>query len=210
MELVNCKSVRIHHGGRRQTRSRYYSYRWKIYIHPNTPISEQQDLPRWIHEGRQDSPTKESQLLHVSGLRSLLRRWFLVQGKREAAKAVTLIPVQQQEGSTDCGLFSIAAAYSAACGKNLRSITYDQEQMRAHLEKCFEEEKLSPFPVSKRAVHRCRLKHLFVGVYCWCRQPESFDTHMIECEKCLKWFHFRCMGLESVPDNWCCFTCRTS
>ncbi len=37
---------------------------------------------------------------------------------------VTMMPVQQQVGFVDCGLYSIAASYNAAQGQNLRAVTY--------------------------------------------------------------------------------------
>ena len=46
---------------------------------------------------------------------------------------VTVMPVQQQTGSTDCGLFSIAYAYHAACGDNLARMVLDQTQIGSHL-----------------------------------------------------------------------------
>ena len=46
------------------------------------------------------------------------------------------------------------------------------------------------------------------GVYCTCRLPESYDSRMIECEECQKWFHFKCMGLTSEPDTWVCQQCH--
>ena len=67
---------------------------------------------------------------------------------RDGKLMVTVVPVQQQEGSTDCGIYSIATTYSAAIQANLRTVTYDPEQLRAHLEQCFESEKLSPFPAA--------------------------------------------------------------
>ena len=60
---------------------------------------------------------------------------------------VTLLPVQQQEETWDCGLFCIANAYSVAMGEN-HHIDYNQSAMRSHLEECFEKEELSPFPPS--------------------------------------------------------------
>ena len=80
--------------------------------------------------------------------------------------AVTVVPVQQQVGDTDCGVYSIAAAYNDALGKNLSAVTYDADKMRAHLEQCFEKEELTPFPRAYKPVPRCREKHLFIKVYC--------------------------------------------
>ena len=121
---------------------------------------------------------------------------------------VTLLPVQQQEGTQDCGLFCIANAYSVAMGKNPRNIDYDQSRMRSHLEECFEKEELTLFPPSSVPVKRSRLRHLFVKVNCFCKRPESYDD-MVECEGCSTWFHFKCVGLcsSSNTDNWKCSTC---
>ena len=38
--------------------------------------------------------------------------------------------------------------------------------------------------------------------------PESYDSRMIECEECQKWFHFKCMGLTSESDTWVCQQCH--
>ena len=59
---------------------------------------------------------------------------------------VTMVPFQQQVGGTDCGVFSIAAAYSAALGIEPPLVTFDADEIRRHLERCFENEKLTPFP----------------------------------------------------------------
>lgn len=40
---------------------------------------------------------------------------------------VTAVPVQQQTGSIDCGLFAIAFAYHAALGDNMRALSYSYE-----------------------------------------------------------------------------------
>lgn len=126
---------------------------------------------------------------------------------RDGLIVVTVVPVQQQSGGTDCGVYSIAAAYNAALGENLSQVTYNPDKMRAHLEQCFEKEELSPFPPANKPVRRCKPKHLFIHVYCVCRLPESYDSKMIECEECERWFHFKCMELKSEPDTWVCPEC---
>ena len=122
---------------------------------------------------------------------------------------VTMVPFQQQVGRTDCGVFSIAAAYSAALGIEPHLVTFDADEIRGHLERCFENEKLTLFPSIKMPVQKCRGKHVFIHVYCVCGLPESYDTQMIECEQCQKWFHFKCMKLVTEPDSWVCPQCST-
>ena len=101
---------------------------------------------------------------------------------------VTRMPMQQQDGQCDCGVFSIANAYHAARGDDISRLHYDQSQMRKHLINCFEREELSPFPVveepAKTNLKRviCRKKHLFVHTYCVCGQPEWYDSQMVQCE----------------------------
>jgi hypothetical protein len=53
---------------------------------------------------------------------------------------------QQQVGSSECGLFSIAFAVDLLEGNDISEIVYDQSQMRNHLLKCLETNQLSPFP----------------------------------------------------------------
>ena len=72
-----------------------------------------------------------------------------------------VVPIQQQIGDTACGVHSIAAAYNVALGKDLHLVTYDEDQMRIHLEQCFENEQLTPFPPAHiKQVCKCSLKAL--------------------------------------------------
>ena len=59
---------------------------------------------------------------------------------------VKVINSPKQEGSKDCGLFSIASATSIAFGLTPNKQKFKQQSMRAHLVKCFENNKLIPFP----------------------------------------------------------------
>ena len=95
----------------------------------------------------------------------------------------SLIPIQQQTNSVDCGLglYSIAAAYNAAMGKSLKSVTFDERVMRSHLEECFENELLTEFPRASSPIQKSRLKHIFVKIYmyCYCGMPETYDSMML-------------------------------
>ena len=49
---------------------------------------------------------------------------------------VTVVPIQQQIQANNCGLFSIAAAYSAVTKDTKMAFTLKGSQLRAHLVKC--------------------------------------------------------------------------
>ena len=90
-------------------------------------------------------------------------------------------------------------------------VTFEQNAMRRHLLECFERRQLSAFPIALGAVNKNPAKHLFVHVFCVCQLPESYDSNMIQCDKCSLWYHFKCMNLRSdstVPDTWYCSTCN--
>ena len=53
---------------------------------------------------------------------------------------------QQQEGSKDCGIFSIAYAVDLAFGNDPAGIIYDQGEMRRHLAQCLQTKSITPFP----------------------------------------------------------------
>ena len=131
---------------------------------------------------------------------------------KERIIPVTAVPVQQQTGETDCGLFSVAAAVHIASGDIGLTTTFTQETMKHHLLQCFTQQKISPFPAAPSAtkIKRNKVKHLFVTQYCSCAMPESFDTNMIQCDKCAEWFHFKCVGLSKNrnPRTWSCSTCK--
>ena len=56
------------------------------------------------------------------------------------------MPVQQQEGSDDCGLFAIAFATSLCFGQDPCYTSYYQARMRNHLRECLIGKRISPFP----------------------------------------------------------------
>jgi hypothetical protein len=56
---------------------------------------------------------------------------------------------QQQIGSSDCGLFTVAYAIDILLGNDVTRIRYDQFKMRQHLVDCLEKEQMTPFPKSR-------------------------------------------------------------
>ena len=57
-----------------------------------------------------------------------------------------ILSVQQQEGTLDCGLFSIANVVEVCLGNNPENVPYDQNKMRSHLKECFNAGVLNPLP----------------------------------------------------------------
>ena len=68
---------------------------------------------------------------------------------------VSSVPVQQQRGECDCGLFVIATALHIGVGNNTEEVSFDQTKMRSHLVQCFEKKTLSPFPQTRKSSEVC-------------------------------------------------------
>jgi len=62
---------------------------------------------------------------------------------------IIIMSVQQQTGSTDCGVFVIAVMTSLAHDEDPSEIKYIQEEMRQHLLECITEGDLTCFPRQK-------------------------------------------------------------
>ena len=123
------------------------------------------------------------------------------------------LPVQQQNGTLDCGLFAVAYAVEVCAGNSPADVSFNQKQMRSHLYTCLSDGVMSPFPEVSRA--REFLPHptdrsLNIKVYYTCKLPE-YDSFMIECESCKQWYHCSCVKIapQKVPDHWQCSLCST-
>lgn len=122
---------------------------------------------------------------------------------------LTFPDVQQQVGGSECGLYSLAFAYSLCSGRDPARLEYNQAHFREHLLQCLRKREISDFPHS--AVMKNPKKPLLrkFAVYCLCRLPNTGDS-MVQCSKCLEWFHFTCIDLEEdaqLPEEWCCTAC---
>ena len=119
---------------------------------------------------------------------------------------------QQSSGSNNCGLFAIAAAYHALQGDNLDTITLNEDKMRPHLVRCFENEKLRRFPKSKDVSSRKRQERfssIVITIYCPCLRPDCYDE-MVQCDTCNVWYHYKCVRIKVSPlGDWFCPTCRS-
>ena len=115
------------------------------------------------------------------------------------SKSMTLLwaDIQKPRGSSDCGLFAIAT--SLCFGELPQDCEWRQEEMRVHLSKCKEAGNISPFPkFNADRNHELYTSSEEIELFCHCRQPHINNVFMIQCEKCLGWFH---RGCEKVPEN---------
>ena len=122
--------------------------------------------------------------------------------------------VATQKGSTDCGLYAIAMMTSLAYNENPSNLIYNQQDMRIHLEQCFEKGILEKFPFSKtRRVTKQFSSETDVAIYCKCRLPDPEDgSKMIQCDNCQEWYHMECVKLDpqqpTTDIEWFCEKCQ--
>ena len=50
---------------------------------------------------------------------------------------------------------TVLLQHSAALGIEPHLMTFDEDEIRGHLEQCFEDEKLTPFPAAKKPAQKC-------------------------------------------------------
>ena len=62
------------------------------------------------------------------------------------ADDISMVAMQCQKGSKDCGLFAIAVITSLAFGEDPSTVSYDQYNLRRHLIDCITKGELSLFP----------------------------------------------------------------
>ena len=130
----------------------------------------------------------------------------------ESTLQLKRLSVQQQDGTKDCGLFSIAYASEICYGFSVSKASFDQKRMRPHLHRCLSEGTIVPFPkifCDQEPIPRPSEGVVNVEVYCLCRLPENYDFLMISCDVCGQWYHGSCVGIESdkIPRNWTCSKC---
>ena len=109
---------------------------------------------------------------------------------------VNKVPVQQQHGSADCGLFAIANSVAVCLGHEPNKILFRQDKMRSHLIRCLETGQFTMFPFDVNTRQK-KNKTQKVRVYCICRRPHD-GTQMIKCQNCSEWFHSNCVNATDV------------
>ena len=83
-----------------------------------------------------------------------------------------MIDVQRQKGTCDCGLFAVAFATALANGIQPERLEFEQDRMRKHLYRCFNQDALSMFPASRREPQATVQSTDIKEIYCTCRMPE--------------------------------------
>ncbi|KAL5496713.1 hypothetical protein EMCRGX_G013057 [Ephydatia muelleri] len=133
--------------------------------------------------------------------------------------SIRVLPVQQQKGSKDCGLFAVAFATELCSGEDPTRAVFKQCSMRQHLYNCLEAGEISRFPqytkkelrsLPKNTAKHSTLKTFDQELFCLCRLPECYDKRMVQCTACKSWYHFQCVGFKSkneVPKSWKCNSC---
>ena len=102
---------------------------------------------------------------------------------------ISIVNVQQQSGSTQCGLYALAFAADLCEDRDPFSRVYYESRFRSHLLKSFVSEEIAPFPSrGRKSVSEERLIEVCVtGVFCVCRFPEKLP--MACCDSCSEWYH---------------------
>ena len=117
--------------------------------------------------------------------------------------------IQKQEGTSDCGLFALAVATSLCCDGLPQDCDWQQEVMRGHLVKCIEAGVISSFPMSNTSRnHQLYHSSEEIDIYCHCRQPYRENIFMVQCDKCLDWFHRGCERVPRIIKKNTCFFCK--
>lgn len=136
---------------------------------------------------------------------------------KSPANAVTIkvVNVQQQSGSTQCGLFALVFACDLCAGKDPCTRVYFESKLTNHLLKSFIAGEITPFPSRVRKSFTDRYVAIqSVDVFCVCRGPEQLP--MACCDVCCEWYHDSCVAIpEELFDNssssrWLCDYCKVS
>ena len=115
--------------------------------------------------------------------------------------------VQQQPNQYDCGPYVLAFATALAHKHDPTLLHFTNP--RAHLQTCFQECTMSPFPAQDRQLKQDSFCQLAVEVFCVCRGMDD-GSRMIACDSCREWFHQACVlgrGVHAPKGEWQCHAC---
>ena len=94
---------------------------------------------------------------------------------------VSIMNVQKQVRTADCGLFALAFVTVAVHGYSPTELYFDQGKMRPHLIENLQKMEASNVSCDKtQKKRRETLKRITIPVYCICRLPDS-GSQIVEC-----------------------------
>ena len=83
-------------------------------------------------------------------LQVFLSRWLhFLPLNHHTSHSNNYMDVMVQNGFADCGCFAIAFSTAILNGIDPSQLFFDQPKLRHHLARCFEDDKLSGFPIKK-------------------------------------------------------------
>ena len=122
-----------------------------------------------------------------------------------------MVNIQRQPNESDCGVFAVATATEIVHGKDPILSFWDVSRMRTHLIECLEAKYIECFPQARTRRMPCGNRYKKViqdTVFCICRMPNDKSMPMIQCDRCMLWYHKSCMQLdpeESLTETyWVC------
>ena len=126
-------------------------------------------------------------------------------GVKDNHLRVSVMNVQQQPNSNDCGLYAVAFATALAYGQD--PTEQDYVDLRSHFLTCVLSRCLTPFP-SSVAYRKPKELRTIEPSFCSCGRGDD-GSLMIECEECGEWFHSECVGKlsKAKAKKWRCSRC---
>ena len=126
-----------------------------------------------------------------------------------------IMNVDGQTNSFDCGVYAIAYATHLAFGIDPVPFRWDYKNLRKHLLRCLQNEKMEVFPhlVGRRKTRLRCIKSHSEDIHCYCRMPNLITKPMIICNDCKGWYHLSCVsGINHDQadnnDKWFCLNCE--
>ena len=109
---------------------------------------------------------------------------------------IEVMDVCRQTNGNDCGLYAIANAYQLCNHKDPATCSWEEE-MRHHLESCFENLKIEAFPQKPENYSSVGvlLTTTAPSLHCICRKAYKRSEKMAQCTKCKMWFHKKCKDI---------------
>lgn len=87
-------------------------------------------------------------------------------------------------------------------------MTYTTTSLRQTLDDAFTNKFLERFTSTCQFRNADSVRTYDVEIHCRCRGIDD-GTKMVECERCFRWFHFKCCDIdEDNVKDWSCELCK--